>query len=349
MLFCVASALAVAGSFSGAAAARSAPIHSWFDPLQRWGLPTPKSSSSSSPKAALVYVPGLDGSNGSPFAQYPRLAEQFELHVQQVSASPSASDASFDEIVEDVADALRRIARDSNGAGTVLMGESMGGVVVAGVAIRHPELVSGLILINPATSLSVMPDLQEDMRWILDSSIPEPLFPLALFAKIGWKTFDADLIAGALKDIFIEKKMEALRTDDPELAAYYDVALEALVAQLTEAKPSSFWRGRLRQLRAGCEYVEPQLPSLRPPTLVVAGTADALLLSDREAERLAQRIPVCDVHLVQNAGHAGTLNQRIDLPDVIGRWARKRDVPVDLPAELSPFGVAMGRPMSQRA
>ena len=207
-------------------------------------------------KAALVYVRGLDGSNGSPFAQYPRLAEQFELHVQQVSASPSASDASFDEIVEDVADALRRIARDSNGAGTVLMGESMGGVVVAGVAIRHPELVSGLILINPATSLSVMPDLQEDMRWILDSSIPEPLFPLALFAKIGWKTFDADLIAGALKDIFIEKKMEALRTDDPELAAYYDVALEALVAQLTEAKPSSFWRGE-RQLRAGCECVDP--------------------------------------------------------------------------------------------
>ena len=57
---------------------------------------------------------------------------------------------------------------------------------------------------------------------------------------------------------------------------------------------------------------------------MVAGTADALLLSEDEARRLCAVVPTCDVHLVQGAGHAGTLDQRIDLPAVLQRWMRER-------------------------
>ena len=32
------------------------------------------------------------------------------------------------------------------------------------MALRHPELVRGLILVNPATAVSVMPELQEDIK-----------------------------------------------------------------------------------------------------------------------------------------------------------------------------------------
>ena len=326
-----------------ATAGAQAAIHSYFDPLQRWKLSAPPSDLAVQP--LLVYIPGLDGTNASPFAQFPRLAEQFRVRAQEVSTEPSACEASFEALVEDVAAYLRE--HGSTEHGNVVMGESMGGVVAAGVALQHPELVSGLILVNPATALSVMPDLQSDVRWMRHGSIPEALFPLALFLKVGYKTFDANLFSAAVRDILVDKRMEKLRAEDPELAAYYDLALESLVASISETKPSAFLRGRLAQLEHGCTIVEKQLASLQTPTLVIAGTADALLLSSNEAARLLRTIPICDVHLVEGAGHAGTLNQRIDLPLVVGRWVRKRNLPLTLPAKLTPFGVAKGRPRVQ--
>ncbi|KOO25784.1 tRNA-splicing endonuclease positive effector [Chrysochromulina tobinii] len=231
---------------------------------------------------------------------------------------PDKARQPFEALVEDVAAYLRE--HGSTEHGNVVMGESMGGVVAAGVAMQHPELVSGLILVNPATALSVMPDLQSDVRWMRHGRIPEALFPLALFLKVGYKTFDANLFSSAVRDILVDKRMEKLRAEDPELAAYYELALESLVASISETKPSAFLRGRLAQLEQGCSIVEKQLASLQTPTLVIAGTADALLLSSKEAARLLRTIPICDVHLVEGAGHAGTLNQRIDLPGVVGRW-----------------------------
>ena len=306
-----------------AAVAPAPRIHGWFDPLQRWNLRRPPTPSAPDGKPLLAYIPGLDGSNGSPFVHFPRLGDTFKVRAQDVSDSDSACAASFDMIVDDVAAYLRE-----RGPGTVVMGESMGGVVAAGVALRHPELVSGLILVNPATALTMLPELQRDVRWIQDGDIPEPLFTLALFLKVGSKAFDVGLLATAVRDIFVERRMEKLRADDPALARYYDEALEDFVGQLTAQRPSSFWRGRLTQLEEGCAYVEPRLSSLRVPTLVVAGTADALLLSEREAARLQQLIPKCDVRLVAGAGHAGTLDQRIDLPAVIESWASEQGVPV---------------------
>ena len=293
-------------------------IHTWFNPLERWKFP---SAATAGLKPVLVYIPGLDGSNGSPFVQFPGLGNSYDIKVQDVSFSSVASEASFDDIVDDVANFLRENQLDSQGS--FVMGESYGGVIAAGVAIRHAELVRGLILVNPATSVSVMPELQEDIKVMRFGNVPEALYPFVLFAKVGKKTFDSGFLATAVRDILIEKKMEKLRETDPGLARYYDTALEDFIGQLVSVKEAAFWRGRLAQLVAGCEYVEPRLADIAQPTLVVAGTADALLDSAPEAERLARILPACDTHLVAGAGHAGTLDARVDLPRVVGEWASR--------------------------
>ena len=61
------------------------------------------------------------------------------------------------------------------------------------------------------------------------------------------------------------------------------------------------------------------------PVLVIAGTADALLESDREARRIQSVLGAerCKVHLVNGAGHAGTLDQRISLSVVLKEWAEE--------------------------
>ena len=295
-------------------------IHSWFNPLERWRLPG--ADTPAAPKQVLAYLPGLDGGNGSPFVQFPGLGNQFDVRVQDVPVQDAKlCEASFEAVVDDVAAYLREVQLDSRGS--VVMGESYGGVIAAGVALRHADLVSGLILVNPATSVSVMPALQQDIETMRFGNVPDALYALVLLAKVGRKTFDGAFLATAVKDILIEKKMEKLRQTDPGLAGYYDAALEDFVGQLTAPKEARFWRGRLAQLVAGCEYVEPRLAQIAQPTLVVAGTADALLDSAPEAARLARILPRCETHLVEGAGHAGTLDQRVDLPSVVSAWASR--------------------------
>ena len=295
-------------------------IHSWFNPLERWRLPG--ADAPAEPKQVLAYLPGLDGGNGSPFVQFPGLGDQFDVRVQDVPVQDAKlCEASFEAVVDDVAAYLREVQLDSRGS--VVMGESYGGVIAAGVALRHADLVSGLILVNPATSVSVMPALQQDIETMRFGNVPDALYALVLLAKVGRKTFDGAFLATAVKDILIEKKMEKLRQTDPGLAGYYDAALEDFVGQLTAPKEARFWRGRLAQLVAGCEYVEPRLAQIAQPTLVVAGTADALLDSTPEAARLARILPRCETHLVEGAGHAGTLDQRVDLPSVVSAWASR--------------------------
>lgn len=298
-------------------------IHSWFDPLERWGYKIPGPSATTD-RPLFAYVPGLDGSSGSPFSQFPGLGKQFELRVQEVSTEPSANSASFQNVVEDVATSLRKSGRQK----ILLMGESYGGLVAAAVALRYPDLLSGLILVNPATAVSTMPELQEDIRWVLSGSVPDLLVPAVMLVKVGRKAFDTALLVNAVRDILIERKLEKLRATDPNLAGYYDTAIQSFSAQISESKPADFWKGRLAQLVEGYEFVDPRLQTLELPVLVVAGTGDQLLASETEAERLEQLIPDCDVHRVSGAGHAGTLDVRIDLSAVVHEWATKRKLDI---------------------
>ena len=61
------------------------------------------------------------------------------------------------------------------------------------------------------------------------------------------------------------------------------------------------------------------------PLLIVAGTADRLALSESESARLRALLgdDACSVHLVEGAGHSGTLDDRIDLRRVVEEWRSK--------------------------
>jgi len=163
---------------------------------------------------------------------------------------------------------------------------------------------------------------------VLSGSVPDLLVPAVMLVKVGRKAFDTALLVNAVRDILIERKLEKLRATDPNLAGYYDAAIQSFSAQISESKPADFWKGRLAQLVEGYEFVDPRLQTLELPVLVVAGTGDQLLASETEAERLEQLIPDCDVHRVSGAGHAGTLDPRIDLSAVVHEWAAKRKLDI---------------------
>jgi len=81
-------------------------------------------------------------------------------------------------------------------------------------------------------------------------------------------------------------------------------------------------------LTAGCGKVNSRLNEIQVPVLAVAGTSDLLLPSKEEAFRFSREIPQCKVNLVEGAGHAGVLDQRVDLTKIITglavKWERWR-------------------------
>ena len=286
----------------------------WFDPLVRYRYPLQRVPAYEGVRPLLIYIPGLDGTHGSPFVQFPDLARAgFDLRVQDVDVAAAAS--SFDATVDDAIAYMRDAGRP-----VLLMGESYGGVVASAVALREPSVVTALVLVNPATAFSVRPDLQADMATL--KTVPEPIFQAASFAFLGRKTFDLGFVANAVRDLFVERKMERLRESDPELAGYFDAALADMMSQIGQA-PRGFMLARLGHLERYGAEVEAKLPSLQPPCLVVAGTADKLLSSEAEARRLQAILGPerCKVACVPGAGHIGTLDQRCDLVGLIEEWA----------------------------
>jgi pimeloyl-ACP methyl ester carboxylesterase len=104
------------------------------------------------PSAAtpLVAVHGLGGSHANWVAVGPRLAQrQRVLAVDLAGHGFTAPDHRRTD-VESNQRLLDRFLREVAGSPVVLLGNSMGGLVSVLQAARHPETVSGLVLVDPA-------------------------------------------------------------------------------------------------------------------------------------------------------------------------------------------------------
>jgi pimeloyl-ACP methyl ester carboxylesterase len=98
----------------------------------------------------LLLVHGLGGSHLNWLSVAPQLAERYRVHALDLPGfgrSPLAGRRS--SIAANVDLLGRLIARLSDGP-IVLIGNSMGGLLSIGVAAMHPNLVSGLVLVDPA-------------------------------------------------------------------------------------------------------------------------------------------------------------------------------------------------------
>ena len=56
------------------------------------------------------------------------------------------------------------------------------------------------------------------------------------------------------------------------------------------------------------------------PLLVVAGTSDLRVPAQLEADRFVAAVDGATKYLVEGAGHAGALDERMDLREVMDRW-----------------------------
>jgi pimeloyl-ACP methyl ester carboxylesterase len=136
----------------------------------------------------------------------------------------------------------------------VLCGNSMGGEVALNAAVRHPQRVSALVLIDSG-GVSVSGGGSVSPRYLQTPLLGPAITALAL-------TSDSLVRGGLEKSFYDRSKVTAER-----VAAYYR-PLKSRGGQQAAI---------LTRLQAGLDPVEPELPKLHVPTLILWGAEDVLI------------------------------------------------------------------------
>ncbi len=179
----------------------------------------------------------------------------------------------MDDLVDDAA----RLIREWGRGPVLFIGLSMGGMVGQGLAIRHPELLRGLVLANTTSQ-----------------------YPAA--AAPGWAERIAAVQAGGMAAV-VERVVER----------YLHADFRAAEPAYTEALRQRLLRCDPRGYVACCEAVAAvdwlaQLGEIRSPTLVLAGARDAGA-TPAMAEAIAERIPGAQIEVFAEASHLSVAEQ----------------------------------------
>jgi 3-oxoadipate enol-lactonase len=208
-------------------------------------------------------------------------------HRDTGDSSPDAEPFLLDDLADDAAAFLKAL----NAAPAVVVGLSMGGMVAQHLALRHPALVRGLLLVSTTPGGAGGSPATERGR-------------AALFLP-------ADLEAG-------ERARQAMTL--MTAPGFTDAHPEVL--DLAEARgrqhpmSAETYKRQFRAIRA--HDMAGRLTDLHVPTLVIHGDADDLIpLPD--GLRLANGIPGAQLRVYQSTGHMPQLERREEfLADVRG-------------------------------
>jgi 3-oxoadipate enol-lactonase len=211
-----------------------------------------------------------DGLAAALSAEHPLLRYDHRGHGgSAVPAGPYTLDA----LVGDAA----RLIREWGRGPVVFVGLSMGGMVAQGLAIRHPELVRGLVLANTTAQ-----------------------YPDA--AQAAWRSRIDAVESGGMAGIaqmVVERYLHAdFRAAQPALTA-------ALHAQLMRANATGYL--------ANCHAVRAvdwlgSLASIRCPTLVLAGARD-VGAPPAMGQAIAERIAGAEFEVFDDASHLSVAEQ----------------------------------------
>lgn len=190
--------------------------------------------------------------------------------------------------IEQMADDVAAVVEDAGGGPAVVVGASMGGYIAMMLALRRPEVVSGLVLVSTTVGGPQAVGVPEETleAWRANAQLSAPEFARA--------TMPISLAPGW-----------------PERhPARFE---ELLAARLEHPTPPEAWRAQFD----ACErFLAVGLPDgeIPVPTYVVHGTADRVVPYPNAAV-IQQRIPHAEVVTMRDCGHLCWLER----PHVVNR------------------------------
>ena len=232
----------------------------------------------------FIFLPGMDGSGQLLRRQLEGLGRYFSIRCLSIPVDDSTS---WLDLVQGVADLVQaELAQDQTSQTVYLCGESFGGCLALALVSIAPELFQRIILVNPASAFARLP-------WMKAASLLTPNLPTFLYS----------FSATALVPLLISWN----RVDQADR--------QALLSAMQAISPkSAAWRLDLLQ-KFNLEALP--LAHIQQPTLIIAGAQDKLLPSVAEAQRLAERLPLAQVTVLPESGHACLLEKQMDLSKIL--------------------------------
>jgi pimeloyl-ACP methyl ester carboxylesterase len=233
------------------------------------------------------------------------------------SSRGPAENSTIDQLARDLAAVLE--ARVPTGP-VVLVGHSMGGMTVMGLADVHPELfgtkVTGAALV--ATSSGNLADLDFGLPDVL-TRVRAAVLPIAAFAMRRRPAF-AERTRRLAADVVsaVTWSLSFASTDvDPRLGRYVDAMIGGTpVDVIAEFYPAL----------AGLDETGALTPLRQVPTLVLTGDADTMIPkahSDTLVELLGGEGPMVEYVVVPDAGHLVQLEKPEEVTRALSALVRR--------------------------
>lgn len=231
----------------------------------------------------IVLVPGIDGTGELFYRQIPLLAEHFDVVAFPL---PDRADATMENLADDLAGLIDEVGH----GGALLLGESFGGALSLHVALRHPDKVKGLVIVNSFP--------------YLDNRIQLALAP-RLLRLLPWGTMP-------LARRLTEHRIHSSHVDANDLAEF-------------RRRTKSIDRdGYIRRMQIVSGHdVRRDLERVAAPTLFIAGTADRLV-PPKWATYMGERVPDAEVVLLDGYGHCCLINHDLDVGRIVADWWDRR-------------------------
>lgn len=226
-------------------------------------------------------VPGMDGTGDLFYRQVPLLEKSHTV----VTYSLADEATSMETLTDDLRSVIEHAAPADKRA--IVMGESFGGTVALSTALRYPEHVAGLVVLNSFPYFA-------------------PQFRLRVaIAGIGLIPWGAMSVVRHLTSFF----MHSRHTHREELRKFLE---------LTSRSTKLGYRNRLNILRT--YDVRDRLRELKCPTLFLAAENDHLIPSVAQARLMAERTSCATIRVLTGHGHICLIAPDVDMCQILKEW-----------------------------
>jgi pimeloyl-ACP methyl ester carboxylesterase len=237
-------------------------------------------------KEHLMLVPGIDGTGKLFYRQIPRLEERFT--VTPIRLRDEAQ--TMDDLVADLHDEIARVADD--GRRVSLLGESFGGALTLSYAVRHPERVERLVILNSFAHFGSTARL-----WLG--------YHLLRATPWGMMRIVRQLNA---------HRMHSPQTEREEIKRFHE---------LMRASTRTGYLSRMRILR---NYdIRDELGAIAAPVLYLAADGDTLVPSVEQARLMSELTPAATLRILEGHGHSCLIAPDMDLAAIVADWIDRED------------------------
>jgi pimeloyl-ACP methyl ester carboxylesterase len=235
---------------------------------------------------AVVLVPGMNGTGELFYRQVPRLERSYRVATYSLREDAESLDllaADLAHVVDVVAPIERR---------AMIVGESFGGAVALTFALRYPEQVGALVILNS------FPHFAPQVRLRL---------AIAGLALLPW---------GAMP---LVRHLTAFRLHSPHTH-------RAEVKQFIELTAHATRDGYINRLKLLRRFdVRDRLHDIRQPALFLAAERDHLVPAVAQARYMADRVPSSVMRILRGHGHICLIAPDLDLAQILHDWQEALD------------------------